>query len=158
MDDMKDVRAVTYQTIEDADSNGKLLVGVVTQNDLASAFGWFAESKNGLETPEEDLIQALKVSDEDLYFLIFGGTWCEDTEDILPKFFKVQELAGFPEERITVFMLDRFKKLAYTLPEAFNITHTPTFLIMKAGKEAGRLVEYGKTGNWQKELAEMIKR
>ncbi len=153
---MKDTKADTYHTIEDADSNEKLLVGVVTKEDLNASFRWFAESQNGLDAPEPDLVQALKASNEDLYFIIFGGTWCEDTEDILPKFFKVLQIAGFPEGKVTVFMLDRFKKLPYTLPEAFNITHTPTFLVMKAGMEAGRMVEYGKIGNWQKELAGII--
>jgi hypothetical protein len=27
---------------------------------------------------------------------------------------------------------------------------------MKKGKELGRVVEYGKTGNWDKELADII--
>ena len=37
-----------------------------------------------------------------------------------------------------------------------NITRTPTIVVMKDGKELGRLVEYGKTGHWDKELAEII--
>ena len=46
-----------------------------------------------------------------IYFLFFGGTWCEDTHFILPKFYKVQEASGFPESRITVFAVDRKKNV-----------------------------------------------
>jgi len=37
-----------------------------------------------------------------------------------------------------------------------NIKATPTIIVMKDGKELGRLVEYGKTGYWDKELAKII--
>ena len=37
-----------------------------------------------------------------------------------------------------------------------NITNVPTIIVMKNGKEIGRVVEYGKTGKWDKELAEIV--
>jgi hypothetical protein len=37
-----------------------------------------------------------------------------------------------------------------------NVTHTPTIVVIKDGKELGRLVEYGKTGKWDEELAAII--
>jgi hypothetical protein len=33
----------------------------------------------------------------------------------------------------------------------------PTIIVMKSGKEIGRVVEYGKSGEWDKELLELIK-
>jgi len=32
----------------------------------------------------------------------------------------------------------------------------PTFIIVKNGREVGRVVEYGKTGNIEKELGEIV--
>jgi hypothetical protein len=32
----------------------------------------------------------------------------------------------------------------------------PTFIILQNGKEMGRVVEYGKTGNVEKELADIV--
>lgn len=149
----------TYYLITDADTHEKIMVGAVTKADIASepTFDWYAKARQAYQSPDPLLIRALEESEDDLYFIIFGGTWCEDTQDIVPRFFKAQEISGFPEDKIVFFALDRFKKMAFTLPEAFHVTHTPTFIVMKGGKEAGRLVEYGKIGNWEVELAEIVK-
>ncbi|MEI9808442.1 MAG: hypothetical protein WDO16_11570 [Bacteroidota bacterium] len=37
-----------------------------------------------------------------------------------------------------------------------NITNVPTIIVMKKGKEVGRVIEYGKEGVFDKELAEII--
>jgi thioredoxin-like negative regulator of GroEL len=42
------------------------------------------------------------------------------------------------------------------LSEAFGITNVPTIIVMKNGKEVGRVVEYGHTGLFDKDLAEIL--
>jgi hypothetical protein len=42
------------------------------------------------------------------------------------------------------------------LSEALGVVNVPTIIVMKEGKEIGRVVEYGKTGVWDKELGEII--
>jgi hypothetical protein len=37
-----------------------------------------------------------------------------------------------------------------------HLAHTPTFIVLKNGKEVGRVVEYGKNGQWETELAEIV--
>jgi hypothetical protein len=37
-----------------------------------------------------------------------------------------------------------------------NIINVPTIIVMKKGRELGRVIEYGKTGKWEKELADII--
>ena len=31
-----------------------------------------------------------------------------------------------------------------------------TFIVMKGGKEVGRVIEYGKNGRWDKEIGEIV--
>ena len=107
-------------------------------------------------TSDADAVAAFSNNKDKIFFLIFGGTWCEDTHFILPKFYKIQEASGFPEKRITVFALDHKMATTGNLAKALNITHTPTIVVMKDGKELGRIVEYGKSGHWEKELTEII--
>lgn len=89
-------------------------------------------------------------------YVVFGGTWCEDTQNVLPKFFKLQEKSGVPDNHVSFFAMDRSKKTIGHVGDAFNITNVPTIIIMKNGKEIGRVVEYGTSGKFDKDLAEIL--
>jgi hypothetical protein len=68
----------------------------------------------------------------------------------------LQELSGFPDSAISLLAVNRIKKTPGNLADAMGITNVPTIIIMKDGKEKGRIVEYGKTGKWDEELAGML--
>jgi hypothetical protein len=53
--------------------------------------------------------------------------------------------------------VDRNKKTVGRLSEALNVTLVPTILVFKNGKELGRVVEFGKYGMFDKELAEILR-
>ena len=135
----------------------KVLRGLVNkyliQND--TAFNWY-NSSQGYYNPDTATLNAFERAKGKVQFVIFGGTWCEDTQFILPKFFKLQEKTGIPDERITFFGVNRAKNSLGNIAKAFNITLVPTIIVMKDGKEIGRVVEYGKTGKWDKELADIL--
>ncbi|MBS1737842.1 MAG: thioredoxin family protein [Bacteroidetes bacterium] len=149
----------TYEVLADsANNNEKMLKGLVTKEDISSEplFMWYGESQRIYSAPDTAAVNALSRNKNKIYFIIFGGTWCEDTHYVLPKFFKIQEASGFPENRITLFAVDRHKKTLGTIAQAMGITNVPTIIVMENGKEKGRIVEYGKTGKWDKELTEII--
>ena len=135
----------------------KILRGIVNkyliQND--TSFNWYNSSKSYYR-PDTATLNAFEKAKDKVQFVIFGGTWCEDTQFILPKFFKLQEMSGVPDNAITFFAVNRAKKSLASIADAFNIINVPTIIVMKDGKEAGRVVEYGKTGKWDKELADII--
>jgi len=62
-----------------------------------------------------------------------------------------------PDSCISFFGVNRDKKTIENVSAAFNITNVPTIIVMKSGKEIGRVVEYGKSGEWDKDLLELIK-
>jgi thiol-disulfide isomerase/thioredoxin len=135
----------------------KVLRGIVNkyliQND--TSFNWYNSSRS-IYRPDTATLNAFERAKEKVQIVIFGGTWCEDTQYVLPKFFKLQEQSGFPDNRITFFGVNREKKSLESIAEAFGITNVPTIIILKNGKELGRVVEYGKTGKWDKELADIL--
>jgi thiol-disulfide isomerase/thioredoxin len=118
-------------------------------------FGWMKSAKVGYK-PDTTTLNAFERSKGKVQFVVFGGTWCEDTQSIVPKFFSLQEKSGVPDNAISFFGVNREKKSLASIAEAFNIKNVPTIIIMKDGVEKGRVVEYGKTGNWDKELAEIL--
>ena len=123
------------------------------QND--TAFEWFRPNQAGYKADTATL-NAFERAKGKYQFVVFGGTWCEDTQFLLPKFFKLQEQTGFPDEGITLFGVNREKTSLGNIAKAFNVTNVPTFIVMKDGKEIGRVVEYGKTGKWDKEIAALL--
>ncbi len=120
------------------------------------SFDWFSQNQKGY-TPDSNFVNALRLNKSKVSFLIFGGTWCDDTQYILPKFYKAQDLADFSDTSIVFFGVDRDKKSIGNLSQLFNIKNVPTIIVMKEGKEVGRVVEYGKTGKWDAELFDLVK-
>jgi len=140
------------------DGQTAILNGIVTkyilQND--SSFKWYI-TNHANYTPDADALKAMEASKGAVQYIIFGGTWCGDTKQILPQFFKLQELSGVTDNNISFFAMDRTKKTLGNVGHAFKITNVPTIIVMKEGKEIGRVVEHGKSGKWDKDLTEILK-
>ncbi|MBA2746872.1 MAG: thioredoxin family protein [Flavisolibacter sp.] len=143
-----------------AGTNGnKSFVGFITKKDLVTepSFTWYAQNQQNY-TPDANALQALRTQKDSVYFLVFGGTWCDDTRNILPKFFRLTEAAGMADDHITLVGVDASKKTIHHLAEIFKITNVPTIIVLKNGREVGRVIEYGKYGLFDKELGELLAR
>ena len=140
------------------DGGDKILKGIFTEQMLSldTAFKWYAQHQSGY-TPPPTTVSELKEKGSKIQLIAFGGTWCDDTKHIFPKFFSILNASAFPADHVTVVGVDRNKKTIGHLAEALNVLNVPTFIVLKDGKEVGRVVEYGKTGQWDKELGEILK-
>jgi len=125
----------------------------LVQND--STYNWY-NSSAAIYRPDTATLSAFERAKGKVQFVLFGGTWCEDTQFILPKFFKLQEMSGVADNSVTFFGVNRAKKSLASISDAFNIINVPTIIVMKDGKELGRVVEYGTSGKWDKELADIL--
>lgn len=136
----------------------KTLRGIIGRKDITSdsSFKWFKPNQAGY-TAYSATVAAMKQHKDSISIIAFGGTWCHDTQFILPKFYSIADAAGISESRITVIGVDEQKKTIGTLAETFAVENVPTFIILKNGREIGRVVEYGKTGQWDKEIGDVIK-
>lgn len=135
----------------------KTLKGIISKEILISdtSFKWYAESLNGY-TPNTKALEGLKKNTDSLQFIVFMGTWCEDSHFVVPKFYSLTETAGFSKDRITLIGVDRNKKTLSHLAEALNIINVPTIIVLKNGKEMGRVIEFGKYGLFDMELGEIL--
>jgi thiol-disulfide isomerase/thioredoxin len=148
-----------YSIAKDEKNPGGLIyTGLINKYTLMneSSFTWYKDNQKNYK-PSTEMLNGFEASKAQVHFIIFGGTWCDDTQFILPKFFKLQQLSGMPDSCISFFGVNRDKKTIENVSAAFNITNVPTIIVMKSGKEVGRVVEYGKTGEWDKELLELVK-
>ncbi len=145
-------------TIAERHSQQKVLRGIINKYLLINepSFSWF-EANQRIYTPDSATLNSMEKAKGKVQFVVFGGTWCEDTQFILPKFFKLQEMSGISDDQITFFGVNEAKKSLGNITSAFGVTNVPTIIVMKDNKEVGRVVEYGKTGKWDKELADLVK-
>ena len=139
------------------DSSGKMLKGNINRDILErdTSFHWFHDNQAGF-TPDAETVAILKAKGSALWFVVFGGTWCDDTQNLLPKFFALMDAAGIGNDQLTIIAVDRKKKSINHFPEDMHLTNTPTFIVLKHDTEVGRVVEYGKNGQWQKEIGEIV--
>lgn len=138
-------------------TNEKSLKGILTRQVLEadSTFTWYAESQK-IYTPNAEAVEAIKKQADSIYFVVFIGTWCEDSHFVIPRFYSLIDAAGFPSAKVTLIGVDRAKTTWGHLETAFNIKEVPTIIPIKNGKELGRVVEYGKEGLFDKELGEVL--
>ena len=137
--------------------NEKSLKGILSRDVLEkdTTFKWFAANQKGY-TPNTVAASALRQYRDSIELLVFMGTWCEDSHIIIPRFYLILDATGFEGKKVTLIGTDRNKKTLSHLSEALNVNNVPTIIVMKEGKELGRVIEYGKTGLWDKELGELI--
>lgn len=148
----------TYEVLVER-PNEKTFKGFISSEILAadtSFVKWYVPNQKAY-SPYAAAQESLTRNKDSVQLLVFMGTWCEDSQFIIPKLFALTAAAGFPGERITLVGVDRKKTTFGHLAEAMNITNVPTIIVLKKGKELGRVVEYGKTGMFDKDLAEIFK-
>ena len=141
----------------DAENGSKVLKGFIPLETLSTdtAFAWYASGIKSF-TPNAEALAALRAHKDSVYILAFGGTWCDDTKQVLPKMMATFQAAGVPSGHITLLGVDRQKKTLQNLSETFGVTNVPTFIILRNGREIGRIVEYGTTGMPEKEIGKVV--
>jgi hypothetical protein len=148
-----------YSYVPDPEHPGEsMLLGLATKQVIISdsSFSWYAQNQKGYE-PSADIITAIAHVKDSISFVVFAGTWCDDSQFILPRFFRLLEKAGVDDSRVRFYAVDRNKKTPDGSADAFRVERVPTMIVFISGKEIGRVVEYGKTGHWDEELAALIK-
>ncbi len=140
-----------------ADNSNKVLSGKINRSLIENdtSFKWF---KQNIQFGEADAsaVSAIKKNADKFNLVVVAGTWCHDSWNLLPKFYRLIAAAGYPESKVLLIGVDR-KRVAFNNIQApYHILNTPTFIVMHNGKEVGRVIEYGKTGYMEKELGEII--
>jgi len=149
------VQQPNYTVIPDGET--KILSGYINRSIVEndSAFAWYKENMKWGQA-DAKAIEAFAKNKDKFTMVVFGGTWCGDTKTLWPQFYRLVDKSGYPENRITLIGVDRAKKTIEDLHKKWNILNVPTFIVIHDGKEIGRVVEYGKYGQIDKELGEIV--
>jgi hypothetical protein len=111
------------------------LQGLIDEKSLDD-FSWFSKS---YESYSPDLAEVEKLKQEaNIKILVFGGEWCPDTRNLLPKFYKTTDLAGINRDSISLYFLNHKLKAKGSPTQKYHISSVPTFIVFRNDKEIGR--------------------
>lgn len=145
-----------YQTVPDA-KEGKALVGIITKEEILNdtSFGWYQANLKYFRL-DSATVQSIRAKRNKIHLVLFMGTWCHDSQQLVPKYFETLKAANFDDSHLTIIATDRNKKTIGGLHAAYDLESVPTMIVLQKGKEIGRIVEYGSTTFVDKELGELM--
>jgi len=120
-----------------------ILYGYCNREGLQSGdFGKIFQSEYQDYKPEKKLIKKFKKKKPGLFIVIVLGTWCPDSQEHVPHFFKILDEAGIPDKSVRVIGVDGYKKCDGVGLERYKIKKVPTFIFFRQEKELGRIIEH----------------
>jgi hypothetical protein len=110
--------------------------GKLTLKDL-EAFNWFQKEYTNYK-PAMSVVNALN-SYKKCSVLVVLGTWCSDSQELVPQLVKVLDLAGWKQPEF--IGVDRKKQCSTIDIKPMNIEYVPVIIVFEKGKEIGRIIE-----------------
>lgn len=120
------------------------LVGIADKDSfLQEPFkDWFDFGYDEYEVDAESVNQLKKLLKK-VRVKCFMGTWCGDSREQVPIFYRILDNADFNYKNLEMITVNRSKKTPDNLQKGFDIIKVPTFIFYnKKGEEIGRIVEY----------------
>jgi len=139
--------AATYQTSKD-DKTGHLVYnGLFSYENIKTepSFSWL-DSGIIAYKPDTLTLPYLRSTIRQYQLLVFAGTWCEDSQNLLPKLYKLLHTLDISYENIILIGMDRAKTTSTTigtdLVNKYKVSLLPTILFTdNNGDEKGRITE-----------------
>lgn len=130
------------KTMFDEKSQKDILIGLCTQEGLTTGdFGKFYQTEFDSYKPDYTLSEKLKIKLTNITIAIVMATWCGDSKEQIPRFYKVIDKIGFDKKNITIYCVDRDKKTPKGETEKYKVTLVPTIIFYKNELEIGRITE-----------------
>ncbi len=104
-------------------------------------FGTYFKPEYEAYTVNDSIVALLAPVVNNYDITIVFGSWCSDSQEQVPRFFKVLDNAGYDEKQLTVIAVNREKRTIETDINGLDIERVPTFIVFKNGKEIGRIIE-----------------
>jgi hypothetical protein len=123
-----------------------ILIGSVTRADLKTPpFSEWFDGQYSRYQPDPTSLEKLRPLLAGVSVEAYFGTWCGDSRRQVPRLARLLDLAGLEEQRLGLVALsDRAMEFKQSPghPEAKRYIHrTPTIVIVRDGREIGRIVE-----------------
>jgi thiol-disulfide isomerase/thioredoxin len=124
-------------------SDTTILIGQIDRTSLTS-YNWYT-MEYAKYSPDQRVLDKLKPYVANLRVMVIMGTWCSDSHEWIPPFYKIAKKIGLPENQIELIAVDRKKHCPSPDITSLNIEYVPTFFVFYKGKLMGKIVETPET-------------
>jgi thiol-disulfide isomerase/thioredoxin len=126
----------------DTVKNKKMLIGFCTREAFQdTAFkDWFDEQYKNYQ-PDYEVLDKLEGNLDEISITIVMGTWCSDSREQVPSFYKILDELNYDTNKIKLICVDRKKKGLSDEADSLNIELVPTIIFYRNNEEIGRIIE-----------------
>ena len=131
---LNQVQKPLNSSMVEATSGEIILLGKINLANLQTSkvTPWFNEEFNRVKI-DFKMAKTLKPFTKNLKIKVFMGTWCSDSQRVLPQFFE--------QENLEMFAMSEEKNTPSNFEKDLKIYNVPTIIFFKNGKEINRFVE-----------------
>jgi thiol-disulfide isomerase/thioredoxin len=144
--------------MQDSETKEAMLIGSATWSDWKKNAAW-AMYDDSTYTPNDTAIKRLAAlaKSGDVSFMLFAGSWCGDSKHEVPKLSVVFKQVGVAWEKVSLYGVTRQKRENTGTAEQYAVKRVPTLIVLRKGKEVGRIVEIPKE-TIEKDLVSMLEK
>ncbi len=142
----------------DPKKNNEMLIGYCNRDGFAKVNSNFDSAYKAVYAtykPDAATVKELAGKLKGVKITIVMATWCGDSKDWVPQFYKIMDATGFRYKNLTLICVDRDKKAPGTNVETFKADRVPTFIFYHGKTELGRVIEFP-MGIFEKEILKIL--
>lgn len=124
-------------------------------------YAWYDENiaKAKKDTSNNKVCAEIAAVKKPYKIVVVGGTWCEDTQNLLPKYYVAMQRAKLDPDKVSeLYFVNREKNDPADIVAKYKVTNIPVFIVYNdKGEEVGRITE-SVTKGIAEDLLEILKK
>jgi len=130
------------KVIKDPELEKEVLIGKCDRNGmLLPVFSEYFNEGYGSYVPNQVAVKQLKKKKKGVEVAVIMASWCGDSKEQVPRFFKILDEIKFDEAKVNIIAVDKAKTGGAVDVSGLNIERVPTFIFYRDGREIGRIIE-----------------
>jgi thiol-disulfide isomerase/thioredoxin len=88
-------------------------------------------------------------------FIVFGGSWCKDSEAQVPLIMRLFEVAGISSKKIELYGVDWEFREPTGIAESYDVSETPTLVVLSGKEVLGRVTRSPEV-SWEDDILTIL--
>lgn len=129
--------------IIDPERDEEILIGHCTKDGLMDGdYGVIFSEEYSHYEADMQYVNEIALFNKSEEVLIVLGTWCHDSHEQVPRFYRILDTVKYPEDLVSVICVDGNKTGGGEVDiSGLDIVKVPTFIFYRDGEEIGRIIE-----------------